>query len=98
MSACGACGGEYRKGTMAIVFSKNEPPKRKRVCPTCAGKGLLVCAKTTVTTVTKTVRSDAVESTLRQLTTYAKLANANGQTERAEALESAIQTLRRASS
>jgi hypothetical protein len=96
MSACGACGGDYRVGTLALVFSPGEPPSRKRVCPKCAGKGLLIVAKTAATKIVKKeVRSDAVERVLRMLKTYASAAKSSGLDERAEGLECALETLRR---
>ena len=98
MSNCGACGGEYRVGTMALVFAPGEKPARRRVCPKCAGRGLLVVAKEKAPVVVKKeVRSDAVAQAIRMLTTYAGAARASGLDERAEGIEVGIETLKRSS-
>lgn len=94
MSTCGACPRTYRVGTMALVFSEKEPPARRRVCPECARRGLLVVAKTRNVSKVQIVRSGVVDKAIRMLTTYAKQATAAGLDGRAEGLESAIQCLK----
>ena len=85
---------------MALVFEEASHGgrvafARRRVCPTCAGRGMLVCAKFRTVKVERTVRSDTVDAAIRQLNTYAAMARANGQTEREEAYDAAIEVLKR---
>jgi hypothetical protein len=95
MSKCGACGNEYRTGTMALVFRDGEA-LRRRVCPRCVRRGvLLVAATAPVKRVEKIVRTEAVEQTLRMLRTYARMAKSAGLDAKAEGIEVAIETLTR---
>jgi hypothetical protein len=98
---CGACGGAYRAGTRALVFTHDGSSARRLICGGCAKRGLLVVALTMPPKVIeKSVRSEAVAQTLRMLRTYAAAARATGGPDpfalgRAEGLDVAIETLTR---
>src|SRR5208337_3056997 len=109
-----ACGKEYRTGTIVTLLdsSANAGGRGARVCKPCARGALVVVAPKIAPKVAKAVESahdhDArwVQSVIRQLRTYAKLAYAEHvrlgpgddegahQLGRAEGYEAAIELLR----
>jgi hypothetical protein len=86
-------------GVRAVIFSQEDPGSTNGiVCKRCARGGLLIVAeKRPIKRIEKLVHSELVAKALRTLATYAAAAAAKGLHERAEGIECAIETLKRAS-
>ena len=108
LSRCKGCGGEYRKGSIAVLFLQKGGSARTRVCPGCVKRGVLVVPELLAPVVKRVEkRSEAVEEAIRTLTTYMKAAQAcadgikDGYSRRAfqigrvEGYESAIELLKK---
>jgi len=77
LSRCKGCGGEYRKGSIAVLFFQKGGSARTRVCPSCVKRGVLVVPELLAPVVKRVEkRSEAVEEAIRTLTTYMKAAQA----------------------
>jgi hypothetical protein len=91
-----------------VLTIEDRKPVMRRVCPDCAADAIPILTQTTVTTVKKEVRSDAVQRCIRMLRTYAAAARASEQASkgtggelieqgRVQGLEVAIECLKRES-
>lgn len=105
MSRCKGCGGEYRKGTTAVLFGQDGSFKPARVCPKCIARGLTIVACFVPPVVKEVKQAPAdLQGAIRTLRTWAKLSASNGESAgaadgrehfrgRAEGLESALELL-----
>jgi hypothetical protein len=75
MSRCKGCGGEYRKGSIAVLFFQKGGSARTRVCPGCVKRGVLVVPELLAPVIRKVEkRGDEVEQAIKILTVYANSA------------------------
>lgn len=103
MSKCKGCGGEYRKGTTAVLFGQDGSFKPARVCPKCIGRGLTIVASFVPPIVKKVERaSDDLNEAASKIAAYLKAANLNAVASgkdafmqgRVEGLESALAAIK----
>src|ERR1700691_841535 len=107
---CPACGREFRKGSIVVLFDAHGKRKGARVCQPCADGGMTVVAVRVAPKVTKAPAKDEKDvwlvGVIRQLQTYGKLSEVSSKVSeeaaereffrgRAEGLEVAIVLLKR---
>ncbi len=83
MKRCPACGKEFRKGSIVVLFGASGKRKGARVCQPCADGGMTVVSERVAPKVTKGPakgeKGEWLAGVIRQLQTYGKLSEKSSQ-------------------